>query len=96
MKQHGAGGADDEDYLDERDMPDASDVHASGDDDADAQDTQPCPFCGREIWEKADLCPHCGNFVAFPEMPTGRPMWFWIALVLAFVVMCLSVLLYRS
>ena len=95
MKQRGGGGADDEDYLHERDMPDASDMDAPGEE--DAEDTQPCPFCGKEIWDKADICSNCRNFVAFPEVAVHqRPVWFWVALVLAFVVICLSVLLYRG
>jgi hypothetical protein len=94
MKQRG-GADDDEDSLNERDMPDASDMDARGAD--DAEDTLPCPFCRRGIWEKADICSHCGNFVAFPEETMRhRPVWFWIALVLAFVVLCLSVLLVRG
>ena len=85
---------DDEAYLHERDMPDKSDMDPEDD---DGEDTQPCPFCGKAIWEKADLCSHCGNFVAFPEESIQqRPVWFWIALILAFVVVCLSVLLYRG
>ena len=64
MKQRG-GADDDEEFLHEREMPDASDMDAPGDE--GAEDTLPCPFCRREIWEKADVCSHCGNFVAFPE-----------------------------
>ena len=95
MKQRG-GADDEEDVLHEREMPDASDMDAPAADE-EAEDTLPCPFCDKEIWEKADICTHCGNFVAFPEEPIRqRPVWFWIALVLAFVVLCLSVLLVRG
>lgn len=98
MKQQRGSGADDhEDEADlhDRELPDAADMDSSDEDDAD--DTEPCPFCGKLIWAKADLCSHCGNFVAFPEQTARqRPVWFWIALVLAFVVLCLSVLLYRG
>jgi hypothetical protein len=88
------GDDDEEAHLHERDLPDKGDMDGSDD---DGEDTQPCPFCGKEIWEKADLCSHCGNFVAFPEVTVHhRPVWFWIALVLAIVVVCLSVLLYRG
>jgi predicted nucleic acid-binding Zn ribbon protein len=100
MKHHRGGAADDpEDEADlhDRELPDAADMDPSSDDDDAGGDTEPCPFCGKLIWDNADLCSHCGNFVAFPEQaPRERPIWFWIALVLAFVVICLSALLYRG
>jgi hypothetical protein len=39
-----------------------------------------CPECGGEVYEDADLCPHCGYFLeALPTHPMlGKPAWFVI------------------
>jgi hypothetical protein len=59
-------------------------------DDADEQQvpTVPCPACGREIYEEADACPYCGEYVAFDAPPAaGKPWWFWLGLALCLAVM---------
>ncbi len=78
---------DDDADLDDHEAPNVMDVD---DDAADGdEDTVPCPFCQRPIWEKADLCPHCRSFVAPGDLPAKRPLWFWIALALALLIAAL-------
>ena len=49
-------------------------------DDDDAE-TLPCPECGQPIYEEADQCPHCGQYVTFSSSGAfdNKP-WWWIAL----------------
>ena len=58
---------DDEDWLD--------------DDDGETL-TIPCPHCRADIYEDAEQCPHCGEYVERRSTSTvwsGRPVW-WILL----------------
>jgi hypothetical protein len=58
---------EDWEYPDEDDSPD--------DDDAE---TVPCPSCGEEVYESAERCPHCGDYITpYSSSPlSGRPLWF--------------------
>jgi hypothetical protein len=65
---------------DEADLHDAEYPDASDQDEEDAQgysntDVEPCPFCQRFIYEGADVCNHCGNFIAFGELPRRSFIW---------------------
>ena len=80
MAYHDEQFEDDEAELDEREEPDASDV-----DDDDAPEMLPCPFCGKPVYESADVCPHCRNFVSF-EGHSGRRPWWAIAAAVALLV----------
>ena len=37
-------------------------------------DTIPCPFCRKPVYEQADICPHCRNYIARDSAP-NRPRW---------------------
>lgn len=70
----------DDDYYDEAD-------------DDDNLETEPCPNCGREIYEDAEQCPYCGEYIIRSSNPlSGRPTW-WIVLgilgLLAFILFAL-------
>lgn len=69
----------DEADLDEREWPDESDV---GDEEA----TSPCPFCGKAVWEQADVCPHCRNFISFDGPPRRKPWWILVGAILGLLV----------
>jgi len=65
--------------------PDEEDV---GDDPED--DQLPCPSCGRMIFDDADRCPYCGDWIMPLAAATacGRGTWvWWTALVLAVVLL---------
>jgi hypothetical protein len=73
---------------DDREDPDLADM-----DDAESNDevdTVECPFCGKPVYEQAELCPHCHNYIS-REDPAARPPrrgWvIWVG-----VITCLSVL----
>ena len=51
------------------------------DDDDDAE-TVPCPECGEEVYEEAEQCPYCGQYIVHSGRGyvwSGRPTW-WIVL----------------
>jgi hypothetical protein len=49
----------------------------------DESETVPCPNCGASLYEDADYCPRCNQYVT-PDTSawSGRPLW-WIVLGLA-------------
>ena len=75
---------DDEDDADvDPEAPDASDVDDNEDD--DGVDTVPCPYCHRPVYEHADICPHCRSFLSFEDAPRRRPLWIFVAAMLALI-----------
>jgi len=45
--------------------------------DEDCSETLPCPSCGVDIYEDAEQCPACGEYVAFASSAlSGWPWWF--------------------
>lgn len=37
----------------------------------------PCPYCGREILEESERCPHCASYISREDAPYERKPW-WI------------------
>jgi hypothetical protein len=54
----------------------------------DDVETVPCPYCRRPIYEEAERCPHCENYLSCEDAPTHRPWWLVIG-----AVFCLGVAL---
>jgi hypothetical protein len=51
-------------------------------------DTIPCPYCGRAIYEDAPACPHCGNYISDEDAPPGQKPW-WL---IVGALVCLAIL----
>lgn len=44
--------------------------------DADEDATAPCPRCGADIYDDAERCPRCGNYLSAEDAPRRpRPLW---------------------
>ena len=56
-----------------------------GDDD---DDTMPCPYCKRPIYEDAPRCPYCEHYLSDEDAPPVRKPW-WI---IAGALICLLVI----
>jgi DNA-directed RNA polymerase subunit RPC12/RpoP len=70
---------DDDDQLDDEDEAgDDSDEFDGGDDDED-EPTIECPYCGREIHEDAQRCPHCEQYISRENAPPQRKPWWVVA-----------------
>jgi hypothetical protein len=90
---------DDEDEWDDADEPEAGPLGAAAlspaespdpsdlDPPADDDDAVPCPFCGRAVYEFADVCPRCHNFIGGSDDPSRGPRRSWW--VVAVIVLCL-------
>ncbi len=62
------------DDLDDYEYPD------SDPQDEDSSDTIVCPECGADVYEDAEQCPVCGEYLIMDTRPwSGKPIW-WIAL----------------
>ena len=55
--------------------------------------TEPCPECGRAVYDDAERCPHCGHYVTREEASgPGWPLWMKIAAGLALTGVALWIL----
>ena len=72
---------EDEDAIDESELPDASDM-----DDDEFPDYVPCPFCGEQIYEGAEVCPECGSYISEETLPPQRPAWAVTVVIVGLVV----------
>lgn len=61
------------------DQVDSDPIDAEGYDDADEDDTLPCPACGRQVYEDADQCPYCGEWIIPLRGRGGLPSWARVA-----------------
>ena len=83
---------DDDD--DDRDWSSGDDDHDPVDSDDDDASTYPCPACGRQIYEEADACPYCGEYLNFGgTLGFKYPWWVYAGAVLALASMLGWVLL---
>src|SRR5262249_13446496 len=51
-----------------------------------SDDTVPCPYCGRPVYEDAERCPYCENYISSEDAPSRRPWW-----IVAVAMVCLAV-----
>lgn len=59
-------------------------------DDLDEDVTLPCPHCEAPIYEGAEQCPNCGQYISEEDAPpTRKPWWLIIGFVLGLSVACL-------
>ncbi len=79
-----ASDGDEADTLSPAERPDPADLDGPDDDDA-----VPCPFCGRAVYESADVCPGCGSFLGGADEPRPRRPW-WVTV--GFVLCVLGIL----
>lgn len=89
-----------DDFLDESwdrpedDLPD-DDWNDDDEDDEDEDNTLPCPECGREVYDQADVCPWCGAFIIHSaDNPWAGRSWWWIALGLLGIAAVIYVLMH--
>ena len=82
----------DESWFDEAGDELRDDEYPDDESDDDATATAVCPHCGATVYEDAEYCPVCDNYIT-PDANTssGRPLW-WILLGLAGVVATLAAL----
>lgn len=59
--------------------------------DEEELDTRPCPYCGHEVAEIADVCPKCRSYISLEDAPPPRkPLW-WIVVVVILALTMIGV-----
>jgi endogenous inhibitor of DNA gyrase (YacG/DUF329 family) len=53
------------------------------DDPDDDDETVPCPHCGDPVYDDAERCPGCGQYLSREDAPWVRPPWWLVAGVVA-------------
>ena len=74
-----------EDDLDNRDLPDPSDM-----DQDDYTVMSRCPYCKKMIDEQSEVCPKCGHFISTEDTRKPFPLWVVVVVVLAALTMILN------
>lgn len=59
--------ANSDDEPSDRDLPDESDM--------DESELGPCPFCGKDVYDDSEWCPHCGKYLSEEGEPFHLPLW---------------------
>jgi hypothetical protein len=67
--------------------PDESD--ADDEEDDDDPETVPCPYCGKQVSELAELCPYCKSFISREDAPGRKPVWLIVGVGACLVVVVL-------
>jgi len=79
----------DEDDFDDDELPDGV-YH----DDADEPSTLPCPYCREPVYEGAQYCPRCENYLSKEDTPGERkPTWIWILLIVTLLASIMTAFL---
>lgn len=72
---------------------DGKDQREEPDDDSEDEETIPCPYCGKPVWENSPRCPSCENYLSRDEAPADRlPSWVIAGFVLALLATLLWIL----
>lgn len=59
----------------------------------DEETTSACPFCGEEIYEDAEWCPHCEQYLSRESAPRPpRSGWIWVGLLACFAAVLFWIL----
>ncbi len=65
-------------------------------DDDSGSDTVVCPNCGADVYEDAEQCPRCGEWITDSTHPlAGRSRWFVWAGLLGIAAVILTLILAR-
>ena len=83
---------EDEEAWDDPEAPDDADL---GPDD-DSAETVPCPYCGADVYEQAEVCSRCGAYISTEDAPARKPTWMVIASLAVLAAMGLYWVLRRA
>jgi hypothetical protein len=79
----------------DQDDDEDDDWEAPESDEADDEDVEllPCPSCGEPIYEEAEACPYCGEYVTHStSVLAGKPRWFVALAILGIVAVIATIL----
>ena len=56
-------------------------------------DVVECPNCGAEVYEEAERCPVCGEYITHGRHPlSGRPAWYVVLGVVGLIIAAMMLL----
>ena len=62
------------------------------DTETDETETIDCPACHQPVYDDAEQCPYCGDYITVSTSPwAGRP-WWWIAIGLLGLIAVIAIL----
>jgi len=64
--------------------PDDSDIDQP-DEEENAMGTHPCPSCGKTLYEDADACPNCGEYISQEDPNSKKPLWLILTVAICIV-----------
>jgi hypothetical protein len=85
MSRRGFQNDQDDDEEEDWDNPNEFDEEAPDDEDLDDdRSTVPCPYCRRPVYEDAEYCANCDEYISLEDAPPERkPVWIvWTAVIL--------------
>jgi len=81
---------DEDEDLAQNDDPEPFDQDPE--EDENATETIDCPHCGREIFESAEFCHHCGKYISQEDTGRRNPLWYNVGVLLCVVIILLTAL----
>jgi hypothetical protein len=70
--------------------PDDEDENKEWQEEEDDDDTVPCPHCNTPVYEGAEQCPHCGNYLSEEDKPREiKPLWIIVGGLLCLAIVAL-------
>jgi predicted nucleic acid-binding Zn ribbon protein len=70
---------------------------ADADDDEDSVDTDPCPNCGKPVYEQAEICPHCRKYISGEDSRSPRkPIWIILGAIISLIAILVAWLIFRQ
>ncbi|MFT5301731.1 MAG: putative paraquat-inducible protein A [Mariniblastus sp.] len=63
------------------------------DDEQDDDYTVACPHCGDEIYDDAEQCPHCRQYLSASDFKKQMPTWVVVLVILTIVALMMPFLL---
>ena len=50
----------------------------------ESEDTCPCPYCGRQVYDDAERCPYCEQYLSGEDAPASpKSLWIVVGVVVA-------------
>ena len=80
---------DDDDRYDDYDADDDSADGAVDYDSDDSDVTIDCPYCGEAMYDDAEQCPHCGQYLSAEDQPRESKPWWIVATAIVLLVIML-------
>jgi uncharacterized protein (DUF983 family) len=57
----------------------------------DDGETVPCPHCRRPVYEDAEQCPYCSNYISSEDAPSRPARWVVVTAVVCLIIVALWV-----